>query len=100
MSYSPNAAYLACYRISALKDAIKYFTTFFASKFFSLFSPSKTEVRLMVQKVQYLYLGTVLLQLLYLFVLFKRGQWKNIPRPPTYLAVLPLVLETNYPYNG
>ena len=30
------------YRGSALKDVIKYFTTFFASKFFSLFSSSKT----------------------------------------------------------
>ena len=29
-------------RISALKDVIKYFTTFFASKFFFLFSSSKT----------------------------------------------------------
>ena len=29
-------------RISALKDVIKYFTTFFASKFFSQFSSSKT----------------------------------------------------------
>ena len=42
VSYSPNVAYLARYRISALKDVIKYFTTFFASKFFSLFSSSKT----------------------------------------------------------
>ena len=41
-SYSPNVASLACYRISALKDVIKYFTTFFASKFFFLFSFSKT----------------------------------------------------------
>ena len=41
-SYSPNVAYLACYRISALKDVIKYFTTFFASKIFFLFSSSKT----------------------------------------------------------
>ena len=40
-SYSPNVAYLAHYRISALKDVIKYFTTFFASIFF-LFSSSKT----------------------------------------------------------
>ena len=36
--YSPNVAYLARYRISALKDVIKYFTTFFASKIFFLFS--------------------------------------------------------------
>ena len=41
-SYSPNVAYLACYRISVLKDVIKYFTTFFASNFFFLFSSSKT----------------------------------------------------------
>ena len=34
VSYSPNVAYLAHYRISALRDVIKYFTTFFASKFF------------------------------------------------------------------
>ena len=34
VSYSPNVAYLACYRISALKDVIIYFTTFFASKIF------------------------------------------------------------------
>ena len=42
VSYSLNVAYLARYRISALKDVIKYFTTFFASKFFPLFSASKT----------------------------------------------------------
>ena len=42
MSYSPNVAYLVRYRISALKDVTKYFTTFFASKFFPLFSSSKT----------------------------------------------------------
>ena len=41
-SYSPNVAYLAHYRISALKGAIKYFTTFFASNFFVLFSSFKT----------------------------------------------------------
>ena len=41
-SSSPNVAYLARYRISALKDVIKYFTTFFASKLFFLFSSSKT----------------------------------------------------------
>ena len=41
-SYSPNVAYLARYRISALKDVIKYSTTFFASKFFFLFYSSKT----------------------------------------------------------
>ena len=35
VSYSSSVAYLARYRISALKDVIKYFTTFFASKFFS-----------------------------------------------------------------
>ena len=40
-SYSPNVAYLTLYRISALKDVIKYFTTFFASKLFSYFSPLK-----------------------------------------------------------
>ena len=34
VSYSPNVAYLAHYRISALKDVVKYFTTFFASNFF------------------------------------------------------------------
>ena len=49
-SYSPNVAYLARYRISALKDAIKYFTTFFASKFFSLFSSSKTRCVLWSKK--------------------------------------------------
>ena len=32
MSYSLNVASLAHYRISALKDVIKYSTTFFASK--------------------------------------------------------------------
>ena len=48
MSYSLTVAYLASYRISALKDVIKDFTTFFASKIFFLFSSSKTEVRLMV----------------------------------------------------
>ena len=42
VSYNPNVAYLARYRISALKDVIKYFTTFFASKFCFLFSSSKT----------------------------------------------------------
>ena len=41
-SYSPNVAYLTRYRISALKDVIKYFTTFCASKIFFLFSSSKT----------------------------------------------------------
>ena len=41
-SYSPNVAYLARYRISALKDVIKNSTTFFASKMFPLFSSSKT----------------------------------------------------------
>ena len=41
-SYSPNVVYLACYRISALKNVIKYFTTFFASKSFFLFPSSKT----------------------------------------------------------
>ena len=41
-SYSPNVAYLARYRTSALKDVIKYFPTFFASNFFFLFSFSKT----------------------------------------------------------
>ena len=41
-SHSPNVAYLARYRISALKDVIKYFTTFFASNNFPLFSASKT----------------------------------------------------------
>ena len=44
-SYSPNVAYspnLAHYRISALKGAIKYLTTFFASNFFVLFSSFKT----------------------------------------------------------
>ena len=41
-SYGLNVAYLARYRISALKDVIKYFTTFFASKIFFLFSSSKT----------------------------------------------------------
>ena len=40
-SYSLNVAYLAHYRISALKDVIKYFTTFFASKIFPYFSPRK-----------------------------------------------------------
>ena len=40
-SYSPNVAYLARYRISALKDVIKYFTTLFASKFFPYFPPLK-----------------------------------------------------------
>ena len=40
--YSPNVACLARYRISALKDVIKYFTTFFASKFPPLFSSFKT----------------------------------------------------------
>ena len=34
VSYSLNVAYLAHFRISALKDVIKYFTTFFASKIF------------------------------------------------------------------
>ena len=34
MSYSPNVAYLAHYRISGLKDVIKYFTTFFCFKIF------------------------------------------------------------------
>ena len=38
-SYSPNVAYLVCYRISALKDVIKYFTTFFASNFFNFYFP-------------------------------------------------------------
>ena len=41
VSYSKNVAYPARHRISALKDGIKYFTTFFPSKFFSLLS-SKT----------------------------------------------------------
>ena len=37
-SYSLNVAYLACYRMSALKDVIKYFTTFFLlQKFFPYF---------------------------------------------------------------
>ena len=38
-SYGPSVAYLACHRISALKDVIKYFTTFFASNFFSPYFP-------------------------------------------------------------
>ena len=52
VSYSLNVAYLARYRISALKDFIKYFTTFFALIFFFLFTSSKPWVRLMVRKTQ------------------------------------------------
>ena len=37
VSYSPNVAYLTHYRISALKDVIKYFTAFFALIFFPIF---------------------------------------------------------------
>ena len=54
-SYSVNVDYyLDHYRIPALKDVIKYFTTFFASKNIFLLSSSKTQVRLMVWKIQYI----------------------------------------------
>ena len=49
-SYSLNVAYLAHYRISALKDVIKYFTTFFASNFFPYFPPVKPRCALWSEK--------------------------------------------------
>ena len=48
--YSPNVAYLARYRISSLKDVIKYFTTFFASNFFPYFLPLKPRCILRSEK--------------------------------------------------
>ena len=50
MFYSPNVAYLAHYRISALKDVIKYSTTFFASKCFSYFPSLKPRCILWSEK--------------------------------------------------
>ena len=52
--YSPSVAYLVQYRISALKDVIKYFTTVFASKFFSYLPPLKPSSVLWSKKYGYL----------------------------------------------
>ena len=57
-SYSLNVAYLAHYRNSALKDVIKYFTTSFASKFFSYFPPLKSRCILWSEKYSILVGGT------------------------------------------
>ena len=60
VSYSLNVAYLAHGEGRGIY-VIKYFTTFFASKnFFFLFSSSKTYVRLMVRKIQYIFIDCFL----------------------------------------
>ena len=51
VSYSLNVAYLARYRISAVKDVIKYFTAFFCFKIvFSYFPPLKPRCILWSEK--------------------------------------------------